>query len=200
MTRPEIISAIALVVSVASLLWNVWNGYVSRRGSLSINFGDGSHIVNAVMQLDRYVTAFTLHLVISNDSPTRTVTIAVFWLEVPWKDDHLRPLDDPDERGEKIYRFPCTHLEFPRDMVINHRRYGHGRLAPGETIEGMFLVYGEAEIPFDLYQGKWIPVTVVILDASGKIHKSRRLAVWPHPNGPHPEHPEPPNPLIRKES
>jgi hypothetical protein len=166
--------------------------------SLSITLGETNNIVNAVTRLEKYLTAFTLDLVITNDSPSQTVTITHYWLEIPWNDECLRPLDDPDERGEKLYRFPGTALEYTRDMVINHRRYGLGRLAPGEPITGMFLVQGTAEIPFDLYRGSWIPVTVAVLDASGKLHKSKDIAIWPHPNDPTIGPPVPPNPVVRR--
>jgi hypothetical protein len=86
-----------------------------------------------VFQLEQYATAFLMDLVISNDSPSRTVTIQNIWLEIPWRDDFLHPLADPADLGtESVYRFSGSNLEYPRDMVINHRRLGHGKLAPGE--------------------------------------------------------------------
>lgn len=198
MTTSEIISLVALVVASISLLWNVWNGYVSRSPRLSIRLGETNHVVNAVIRLDQYLTPFTLDIVIANDSVGRTITITDYWLEIPWQDSYLRPLDDPNETGGKLYRFAGSLLEYPRDEVINHRRYGQGKLAPGEVIAGMFLVQGTSEIPFDLYQGKWIPVTVAVLDSSGRIHRSKQTAVWPSPNDPTIGPPLPPDLLVRK--
>jgi hypothetical protein len=185
-------------VSVLSFLWNVVNSLRARAGKLSIHHGETNNVANSVFQLEQYVTAFLMDLVISNDSPSRTVTIQNIWLEIPWRDDFLHPLADPADLGrQSVYRFSGSNLEYPHDMVINHRRLGHGKLAPGETIAGMFLVQGTAPVPFDLYGPEWIRVTVCVLDASGKIHRSTKTAVWPGPSDPGTQAALPPNPIAR---
>ena len=80
-------------------------------------------------------------------------------------------------------------------MVINHRRFGQGKIPPGETITGTFLVQGSAGIPFNFYRGERIPVTVCILDSSAKTHKSKGLAVLPIPNDRRIDPPPPPTPI-----
>jgi len=72
--------------------------------------GETSALANSVQRLSEFQTAFTLDLVVSNNSMGRTVTIAEFWLEIPWRDDMLRPLDDPAEMGgsKLLYSFRET--------------------------------------------------------------------------------------------
>ena len=166
------------------VLWTVWWNLRSQRSdektALSIqHYSDGS-IVNMVMMVQQYLTVFMFDLVVTNDSAKRTVAIKDYWLEVPWKDDSLRPLMDPMEIDRsRVYRFPQTMIEYPRDMVINHRRLAQGKLAPGDSISGLFMVQGTAPIAFDLYKGKFIPVTVVITDTTGKEYRSEHTAVFP---------------------
>jgi hypothetical protein len=48
-------------------------------------------------------------------APQRTITIADQQLQIPWKDDYLRPLPDPLEVGkEKSYRFPGPGPEWQK--------------------------------------------------------------------------------------
>lgn len=199
-TQNAVISLISLVVAGLSLAWNIYNSVAARKGKLSIRHGESDNISNSVFQLHEYVTAFLMDLVISNDSPSRTITIHDMWIEIPWRDEFLNPLADPAELGaEKVYRFSMSSLEYPRDMVINHRKLGHGKLAPGDTLSGMFLLQGTAPVPFDLYGGRWIPVTVCVLDASGKIHRSKNTVVWPTPNHLGIQPSPPPTPIARRD-
>jgi len=193
-----VIGSLGLLVAAISLFWNIYNSVAGRRGTLSIRHGESDNVTNSVFALEQYVTAFLMNLVISNDSVSRTVTIQDMWLEIPWKDDFLHVLPDPTELGkENVYRFTMSALEYPYDMVINHRKLGHGKLAPGDTISGMFLLQGTAPVPFDLYGGRWIRVTVCVLDTSGKTHRSKETGIWPSPNYPGIAPAAPPNPVAR---
>lgn len=199
MTSDQIALA-SLSVAVAVGIWTIWWNVHSKRSAeksvISIQHDDGNNVVNMVMMVQQYLTVFMLDLVITNESPTRTVTIKDYWLEVPWRDESLRPLMDPMEiDGGNLYRFPQTMIEYPRDMVMNHRRLARGKLAPGEAISGLFMVQGTAPIPFDFYKGEFIPVTVVVADTAGKQYRSEHTTVWPSPADRDVDRPLPPNPM-----
>jgi len=194
------IALVGVAVAVVGVVWTVWWNLRGQRSDektvLSIQHDSGDNIVNMVMMVQQHLTVFMLDLVVTNESTKRTVTIKDYWLEVPWKDDNLRPLADPMEiDGGKVYRFPQTMIEYPRDMVINHRRLAQGKLAPGEAISGLFMVQGTAPIPFGFYMGEFIPVTVVIADTTGREYRSEHTAVWPSPADRDVDRPLPPNPL-----
>ena len=63
------------------------------------------------------------------------MTIAGYWLELPWNDDYLDPMMDPAEevKGGDEYVLPGSGLwKYPRDMILNHRVHRQGRLDVGE--------------------------------------------------------------------
>jgi hypothetical protein len=188
--------AVTVIGGLSTVWWNLRSQRSDEKTALSIQHDSGDSIVNMVMMVQQYITVFMLDLVVTNESAKRTVTIKHYWLEVPWKDDSLRPLMDPMEiDGGKVYRFPQTMIEYPREMIINHRRLAQGKLAPGDSISGLFMVQGTAPIPFDLYKGEFIPVTVVIADTTGKEYRSEHIAVFPSPADRDVDRPLPPNPM-----
>jgi hypothetical protein len=201
MTSDQIAMA-ALVVTGIGVVWAVgWNLYTraaDAKATLSIGHDDGNNIVNTVIRFDEFTTAFLLDLIVANESPNRTITVQDYWLEIPWRDETLQPLLDPAEiDGGQIYRFGASHLEYPREMVINHRRLSQGKIGPGEAISGLFMVQGNAPVPFGFGKNEFIPVTVAIRDTNGKVHRSKDTFVWPTPPYPGIERSLPPNPLYR---
>jgi len=86
------ISALSLLVSILTGAWTVYSNVSASKETLSIRHGDASAIINFVERLNEYVTAFCLNLVITNISPDRTITIAEYRLEIPWRDGDLRTL------------------------------------------------------------------------------------------------------------
>lgn len=188
--------AVAVVVGIWTIVWNLYTRAADEKAALSIGHDEGNNIVNTVIQFDKYVTGFLLDIVVANKSPNRTITAKDYWLEIPWKDENLHPLLDPAEiDGGQIYRFAGTHLEYPRDMVINHRRLSQGKIGPGEAISGLFMVQGTAPVPFGFGKNEFIPVAVAVRDTNGKIHRSKATFVWPTPPYPGVERSLPPNPL-----
>lgn len=192
LTTDQLIAVIGIVV--AALVAMAVLAYLLRR-SLLIQHGDGSLVINTVMQFDN-TTAFLMNLIITNASPQRTITVRDYKLEIPWNDEYLKPLPDPREvNAGEIYHFMDTCLDYPRDLVINHRRLSEGKLPNGETISGMFLVQGLAKIPFSFFGDNLIPVTVVITDTTNRVYRSKRIFVHPSPPLPGVAMPDPPTPI-----
>ena len=82
-------------------------------------------------------------------------------------DPQFRLLDDPNDlvRAKNYYSIPGSSERYPRDAVINHRSYGEGKLAPGDTIEGYLLGYGYLPIPREIRRGSNIPMKLSVLTA-----------------------------------
>jgi hypothetical protein len=78
-------------------------------------------------------------------------------------------LFDPAELvpARNTYAYSGT-LEYPREMVINHRRRTEGKLNPGDTIEGLLMGKSMAQIPEDYFQGQEIEVMLVVRDTTEK--------------------------------
>ena len=91
-------------------------------------------------------------------------------------------LDDPNDTWQESYKFLGADLEYKREDVINHRHDAEGILKPGDAVTGFLLVQGFQNIPFDLFRCNPIPVTVVVVDAKDRAHRSTHTFVMPLPN------------------
>jgi hypothetical protein len=127
-----------------------------------------------IWTVDGGSTGFFFNIAIVNNSPKSTVVITDFYLELPWNDPQFRVLDDPKDLvpPKDYYSIPGTSERYPRDMVINHRRYSKGKLEPGDTIEGYLLGYGYAPIPQDIKTGSPIPMKLSVFDGQCKRHST----------------------------
>jgi hypothetical protein len=171
-----------LITGLAALTWAVWSWLRSQRRVLGIR-QHGDNIVNSVHHRREFSTTFIIQVSVTNHSPTRTIVIADYRLEVPWKEDDWKPVHDPKEIEQTNYRIYDTFIDYPRDMGINHWCFEEGKLGPGDTIRGLFLAHGTAPIPTELYQGEWIHARFVVTDTEGKRYR-RDVGLWPHPNWP----------------
>jgi len=178
-----------LIPGLLGVTFAVWSWLRSERRKLSIQ-QHGDNIINTVYHRTEFSTLFMLEVSITNDSPKRTIVISHYELEFPWNDPDFSPLRDPADNEEPRYHFHDTLIEYPRDMVMNHRRLELGKLNPGDTIKGLFMARGRASIPHDLYQGEWIPVTFIVVDTEGKCY-AKKMGLWPTPYWP-PSPSEPP--------
>lgn len=187
-------SGTGLAVSLGIGLWNIYLTVSGRRETLLIAHRDRSAVANSVEQVHQYCTIYCIDLLIVNTSLTRTITVADYRLEVEWKDESLRLMADPSELGPKdaVYRVPFSQLELPRDEVLNHRRLTEGIIAPGQLLAGTLIFQGTAEVPSHLYCPVRIGVTVVVVDAKGKEHRSKNTFVMPTKSFPGVVEPLPP--------
>jgi len=172
----------SLVVGVGGLVWGIWSWLRAERRKLSIQ-QHGDNIINTAYHRAEFSTLFMLDVSVTNDSPKRTIVISHYDLELPWNDPDVRPLSDPAETEQTLYRFSDTLIEYPRDIVVNHRRLDLGKLNAGDTIKGLFMARGRAPIPRDLYTGEWIPVNFVVVDTEGKRYVEK-MGLWPMTNWP----------------
>lgn len=168
------------LIGLAPFAWAVWSWWRNERRILTIH-QHGDNVSDCVQHHRDLCTTFMIQVSVTNDSPKRTIVIADYRLEVPWKDS-LWPIDDPKEIEQTNYRIHDTFINYPREMGINHRRFEEGKLGPGDTIRGLFFVHGTAPIPADLYQG-WIEARFIVTDTEGQRYV-KRVGLWPHANWP----------------
>jgi hypothetical protein len=124
-------------------------------------------------------TGYILDLEIASNVPG-LVAIRYFTFELPWQDPRFCWLPDPaDSRTEKHpYVFPGTNgLEYPREVVINHRTSGRGRLRRGEILDGLLLGMGFESIPDSFRHGGMVDTTLCIVDQFGRRFSSK-ISLW----------------------
>jgi len=113
--------------------------------------------------------------VISNESTRKPAVLAHFQLRLPWKDEYLDLLPDPDEVGKSEYVIPgSTNMlwRYSRDMILNHRVDDEGKLDPGDVIEGALLFNGMEPIPVDVPHGSTMEAELRIFLQSGRFFSS----------------------------
>lgn len=116
--------------------------------------------------LDCRGTGYMLDIEIVSDVPGR-VTMCEIMLILPWEDSLFSWLPDPAESApaESLYRFPGKNpLEYPRQMVINHRTYERGRLRRGDLIRGLLLATSPEPIPDRFHHGASVSAELQIFD------------------------------------
>ncbi len=166
---------------LAALIWAVYSWYRDNRRILSIR-QVGSSITDRVTNVCGSFSTFSVEVAITNDSPRANIVIAYYYLELPWKDDEIDPLWDPQELypPSDFYEIPFTvPLKVPRNAVLNHRRYQNGKLAPGEAFRGSFLAKGHELVPQDLPKQDGIEVRFIVQDTRGKRYRSDPMEIWP---------------------
>src|SRR5260370_39262064 len=106
----------------------------------------GRNLTNRVFTTEGGPAGITMEVKIINDS-LKPGTIRGYELQLLWNDPDWRWVYDPIEIGcgTRTYKIPGTYLEYPRDMIINHRTFKEGIFPPVEVIEGMMM--GSVQTP-----------------------------------------------------
>jgi hypothetical protein len=110
-------------------------------------------------------TGFKINLVVT--SKISAFAVSQVELELPWKQTFFWWLEDPEviDGPSRCYRFVGdSTLEFPRNLVINHRLQVTRPFSAGESVEGFLLGTGCDSIPAEFCQGKMIPSFLVLYD------------------------------------
>jgi hypothetical protein len=110
-------------------------------------------------------TGFKIYLVVTSNIPG--FAVSHIELELPWKKTSFWWLEDPlvIDGPSRCYRFVGNAiLEFPRELVINHRLQVTQPFSAGASVKGFLLGVGSDPIPEEFSQGKMIPAFVVIYD------------------------------------
>lgn len=158
--------------------------------SLQNLLDDASSQTGSVIESTAFVwghgTGFQIHLVITSNKST--FAVSRLELELPWKEDQLMWLEDPEEIGgaSRCYRF-CgdRSLEFERNQVINHRLRVTRPFSSGESVGGYLLGLGSEPIPEAFPHGKMIPAFVILHDQFGRVCRAG-VELWAdrHPHAP----------------
>ncbi len=168
---------------LAALIWAVYSWYRDNKRVLSIR-QVGTFITDRVTSVHGVYTTFCIEVAITNDSPRANIVVAYYDLQLPWKEDELDPLYDPQDLypPSDFYQIPES-IKIPRDNVLNHRRYQNGRLAPGEAFRGFFLAKGHNLVPQDLLAATTgldgIEIRCVVQDTRGRQYRSGPMELWP---------------------
>jgi hypothetical protein len=157
------IGLVSLVTSLSSLAWSVYNGRAGRKRGILV-YQVGTPVENVVLAL-QWKVVYIVRISILNESPSRSITVHDYELMPPWKDDDLILLPDPNELSTPRSEYVISdsgHLRFPRDLVLNHRVDGQGRLEAGESFEGGLLFRGSESIPLDLGEEVQVKIRVTL--------------------------------------
>ena len=169
------IAVLALLVSLAILIWQVITWYMDRRGSILV-IQQGSDITNLIFHLPGDMTGITLDVAVINNSHRSNVIIRHYDLELPWNDPQFDWLPDPKGvQKDNAYTFAGGWPSYPRDRVLNHRTYAQGTLEPGDVVQGVLVGCGPASIPDDIRGRDDVAMTLAVYDQNGKRHSSRFL-------------------------
>lgn len=126
-----------IVIGLIAVGWNVYNALTERKMKVLVRC---SGFANA---RDDQPTVFVLDVSILNDSPRRSIVIAGYELIPPWSDEYIRPFSVTEDSN---YHPWSEGPPFARDIVLNHRVKGEGKLTPGDLLTG--TLPSEALIPF----------------------------------------------------
>jgi len=165
---------------LAALVWAVVSWYRDNKRVLSIR-QVGDSFSDRIGTVSEVGTSFSIEVAITNDSPRANIVIAYYDLELPWKDDDLNPLFDPQELDppSEFYQIHPESIQVPRAKVLNHLRYQNGKLGPGEAFRGHFLARGGSPIPEDLQRTEAIEVRFLVEDTKGNKYRSGPMSMFP---------------------
>jgi hypothetical protein len=130
----------------------------------------GTLLENTIFDLEHGGTGYIVSIAIDNTS-TKTVRIDQYRLEQPWPESGFHWLEDPRKMipRENTYSFPQYGPEgLERECVLNHRIGRHGRLLPGDYIEGLLCGVGQACIPKEYYHRQRLPIRLSVFDGRGQ--------------------------------
>jgi hypothetical protein len=160
---------VGVTLTAAALAWGVYVWRRDNRRLLTIR-QVGSDIENVILALDGgLTTAVILNVVLTNDSSKLTIVINHFKVELLWNDPEFDWLYDPAEivPPSTSYTYAGTLLSYPRNRVLNHRRYEQGKLAPGDSMRGLLMGKSAASIPRDFAHGDTVQMRVIVYDTNG---------------------------------
>lgn len=135
--------------------------------------------VNTIFDLADGGTGYLLELLIRNELD-RSTYIHGFQIETPWGRARIALLPDSSKSVPRYYdyTFPGGTLGFDRSLVINSIFSGHGRLNPGDEIEGLLLGVDEEPLPDEYPDNGRVVVKLSIFDERGNRFTSKfRLCV-----------------------
>jgi len=118
-------------------------------------------------------TGFKIKLVVT--SKTAGFAVSYVELKLPWEQTYFWWLEDPEviDGLSRCYRFVGdSNLEFPRNLVINHRLMVTKPFSAGESVEGFLLGIGCDSISAEFSQGKMIPSLLVLYDQFARPYKA----------------------------
>jgi hypothetical protein len=160
---------LAVALSLIGFGWAIFIYNRDNRRSMVIR-QIGSDVENVVLSFDDgLTTVIMLHLVVVNDSPKAMLVIAHYELKLLWNDPEFDWLMDPAEFAPPRQEYGYNDiLKYPRDTVLNHRRYDQGKLAPGDAFKGLLMGKSMITIPENLKHGTHVEMKLVIHDTRGK--------------------------------
>ena len=91
---------------------------------------------------------------------------AVNWLEYSF--EQLPP--------PKFYRLP-NGLEYPWDLVLNHRTYKGGVLRRGQCVQGLLLGWAKEKVSDEFRHGDFIEAELTVIDQLRSEHRCQ-LSLW----------------------
>ncbi len=133
---------------------------------------------STAFDLDCGGTGYMLNLEITSDVPGLFVN-RYFSLDLPWQDPQFYWLPDPADSGTKwdLYVVPGTKIEYPRNLVINHRTGARGKLRRGDILDGLLLGMGFKPIPDCFRHGTSVEGMLSLVDQFGRSHSSE-VSLW----------------------
>jgi hypothetical protein len=160
----------------AALIWGLLAYWRQNRRRLTVS-QIGDMRLAKIVRKDGFNTAYCVEIIIINESPHANIVIDYYDLKLPWNEPELRPLPDPIDASppSNSYQTPGL-ITFERDEVLNHRRYQHGKLEPGDAFRGYFLATGSKPVPTDLItktRGDHIKAEFIVQDTIGKKYKTQ---------------------------
>jgi hypothetical protein len=155
---------VAAMLTLTGIIWAVIAWRRDNERLLTVR-QVGSPVENTIISLNEFTTAIMLNAVIVNDSPKATIVVGHFDLKLPWNDPEFDWLDDPADYApaRSEYAYSGT-LAYKRDMVLNHHRYGKGKLAPGDSMEGLLMGKSMKPIPVDFVHGSSVTMDLIVID------------------------------------
>jgi len=135
----------------------------------------GTTIENVVFDLNFAGSGYILSIAVYDDA-NRIIQPREFRLKMIWPEPHFRWLEDPLAKvpREFTYDFPPHGPKgFEREVLLNHRLGGKGRLCPGgDCLDGFLLGVGQEPIPDGHRDRQMLQTRLSIFDERGNRYES----------------------------
>jgi hypothetical protein len=135
----------------------------------------GTSIDSIIIDLAYGGAGYILSVAIYNDTK-RIVRPREIRLEMAWPEPQFRWLKDPLTKMPREFSYslpPHGPKGFEREIVLNHRLRGNGRLCPGECLDGFLLGVGQEPIPVECCNRQMLQAQLSIFDERGNRYESR---------------------------
>jgi len=123
---------IALTLSIIAIIWQIISWNKDRIIHLNI-IQSGTEITNCI--LDEHIIILDVAIINTGRQPT---TIIGFNIEIPGFKGNIEFLEDPKQK-EQNYYIVKSGLNYPREVLVNHKKYDEGILLPGVSISGLAI-------------------------------------------------------------